>query len=112
MFRSSRIARLGRVAALVAGILAVGGSFGLHPEPAASAPATTHPEWSVSGAGAEAAPHVCLACLAHRSIPLPRLTSVVFTPRPVVRIAPSTETSPVARLESRSREGRAPPSLG
>jgi hypothetical protein len=112
MIRSSRIARLGRIAALVAGILAVSGSFGLHPEPVADSTASAQPEWSAPGAASEASPHICLACLAHRSIPLPRLSSVVFTPRPVACAAPSAETAPLARLASPPREGRAPPSLG
>src|SRR5262245_3888831 len=109
MIRSSRFTRFGRAAALAAGILAVVGSFGLHPEPESTAGAPAHPEWASASAAAETAPHTCLACLAHRAIPLPRLNAVVFAPRPAAPAAVTADPVPIARLEAKPREGRAPP---
>jgi len=112
MILSLRIARLGRAAALVAGFLAVAGSFGLHPEPQRVAPAAAvEAQWSAPAGNLETSPHVCLACLAHRSIPLPRLSAVDLTPRPAASASPSAAPAPLARLESHPREGRAPPAL-
>ncbi|HKA35871.1 MAG TPA: hypothetical protein VKH43_03575 [Thermoanaerobaculia bacterium] len=112
MIRTSRITRFGRAAALAAGILSVVGSFGLHPEPEAAGCPPEHPEWASTPASAEAAPHACLACLAHRAIPLPRLNAVVFAPRPASPAAVSAAPVPIARLEAKPREGRAPPARG
>jgi hypothetical protein len=113
MIRSPKIARLGRVAALLAGFLSVAGSFGLHPEPVAVSPAApAQAEWAVPAADIDATPHVCLACLSHRSVPLPRLSSVVLAPRHVAATATCTATAPLARLESPPSEGRGPPALG
>lgn len=112
MICSSRITRLGRAVALAAGILAVIGSFGLHPEPDSTPAAPAHPEWASAPVSAETAPHACLACLAHRAIPLPRLDAVVFAPRPAAPAAVAADPVPIARLEAKPREGRAPPALG
>ena len=108
----SKIARLGRVAALVAGLASVAGSFGLHPEPVAISPAPAQTEWATPGGDTDATPHVCLACLAHRSMPLPRLPSVVLPPRPIVSAAARVSAAPVIRFDSPSPDGRAPPVLG
>ena len=112
MFRLSRISRLARVIALAAGVLAVGGSFGLHPEPDSVSPAPAQDQWATPSTSAETSPHACLACLAHRAVPLPRLSAVVFAPRPASPASISADPVPLARLESKPREGRAPPALG
>ena len=112
MIRSSRITRLGRAAALAAGILTIVGSFGLHPEPESAAVAPAQPEWASTSVSADSAPHTCLACLAHRAIPLPRLNAVVFDARPASPAAVTADPVPIARLEAKPREGRAPPALG
>lgn len=113
MIRSPKTARLGRVAALLAGFLSVAGSFGLHPEPVADSPSPpAQAGWAAPGADLDATPHVCLACLAHRSVPLPRLSSVVLAPRPVAPTAACAAAIPLARLEAPPSEGRAPPRLG
>ena len=113
MIRSSKIARTGRIAALLAGFLSVAGGFGLHPEPVTLSPAPdARIEWIGPAGGADASPHICLACLAHRTIPLPRLTAVVLAPRPAVCAAAFAPIVSIARLESHPAEGRAPPALG
>jgi hypothetical protein len=112
MMHSSRITRFGHAVALAAGILAVIGSFGLHPEPESAASPPAQPEWASTTTADEAAPHACLACLAHRAIPLPRLNAVVFVPRPASPAAVSADPVPIARLEAKPREGRAPPAQG
>jgi hypothetical protein len=108
----SKFARLGRVAALVAGLASVAGSFGLHPEPVADSPAPAQTEWAAPGGDTDATPHICLACLAHRSVPLPRLASVVLPPQPVVSAAARVAAASVVRFDSPSPDGRAPPVLG
>src|SRR5215467_14695668 len=82
MLQLSRITRLARAAALAAGFLVVTGSFGLHPEPDSGSPASTENHWAASEASAEATPHACLACLAHRAVPLLRLNAGGLAPRP------------------------------
>jgi len=112
MFRSLKTARSGQAALLLAGLLAVAGSFGLHPEPErAIAVSAAGAEWSALEDPVEQNPHVCLACLAHRAISLPRLSSVVFAPRPTAPAAVSATPSGLARLEAHPREGRAHPAL-
>jgi hypothetical protein len=111
MFRSIKTAPIVRAALLVAGVLAVTSSFGLHPEPEHNGPAAAGVEWSRAGGALEENPHICFACLAHRSIPLPHLFTSVPAPRAAADPAPPASTSPLARLESHPREGRAPPSL-
>ncbi|HJW13860.1 MAG TPA: hypothetical protein VJ776_04140 [Thermoanaerobaculia bacterium] len=105
--------RFGQAALLLAGFLAVSGSFGLHPEPERSPiAAATGEEWSAPDGLSDATPHICLACLAHRSVPLPRLSAVVLALRAAAPMAPAAAPSPPARLEGHPREGRAPPALG
>ena len=96
-----------RVLLLVAGLLAVSASFGLHPEPAAavSSPA---PAWS-SHVAPPLASHGCPACLTHRPVSLARLTAVVLQPESTV---PSPVVVFVRRLdrpEARPHQNRAPP---
>lgn len=111
MFRSIKTAPIVRAALLVAGVLAVSGSFGLHPEPEHLGSTTTGVEWSRPAGALEANPHICFACLAHRSIPLPHLFASAPAPRAASLAAPLASPSLLARLESHPREGRAPPSL-
>jgi hypothetical protein len=113
MFRTSRVARFGQIALLIAGFLAVSGSFGLHPEPeGASLSASAGTEWTGLNGFGETGSHVCFACLAHRSIPLPRLSAVVLALRSTAPAAPAAAPCRLARLEGHPREGRAPPVLG
>jgi hypothetical protein len=114
MFQSMRKARFGQVAPILAGFLAVSGSFGLHPEPEAAqlaATASAPGEWHAPELGAETNPHVCVACLSHRSISLPRPAAVVLQPASAVMPTLDADPSPLGRLEVQAREGRAPPPL-
>src|SRR6476646_4111190 len=81
MLLPMRKARFGQFALMIAGFLAVSGSFGLHPEPEPTLSAAAFPS-SAPGFTADRiageAQHGCLACLAHRSISLPRLAAVVL----------------------------------
>jgi hypothetical protein len=113
MFRSMRRARFGQFALMIAGFLAVAGSFGLHPEPEPAPPADTAssaPVWASARPGGEA-PHECLACLAHRSLSLPRLAAVVLQPGSAVKASAVAAPAHLAKLDAHPREGRAPPTL-
>jgi len=97
---------------MIAGFLAVAGSFGLHPEPEpAQAAAAAGTGWHALDRTGETNPHVCVACLSHRSISLPRLAAVVLQPASTVAQTEDAAPSPLGRLEVQSREGRAPPAL-
>jgi hypothetical protein len=113
MFLSMKKARFGQFTLILAGFLAVSGSFGLHPEPeAAQAPSAAFgSEWHALDRTGEANPHVCLACLSHRSLSLPRPAALVLQPASAVRPTVEASPSPLGRLEVQSREGRAPPVL-
>ena len=114
MFLSMRKARFGQFALILAGFLAVSGSFGLHPEPEPGQAATTAPartEWRVLEGTGETNPHVCVACLSHRSISLPRPTAVVLQTASAATPTLDAAPSPLGRLEVQSREDRAPPAL-
>lgn len=112
MFPSMRKARFGQFALILAGFLAVSGSFGLHPEPEpGETAAMAGTEWHAPELGAETNPHVCVACLSHRSISLPRPAAVVL--QPASAVTPTLDAAPslLGRLEVQAREGRAPPAL-
>ena len=114
MFLSIKKARFGQFALIFAGSLAVSGSFGLHPEPEpglAAATASAGTEWHAPELNAETDPHVCLACLSHRSISLPRPAAVVLQPASAVTPTLDAAPSPLGRLEVQPHEGRAPPAL-
>jgi hypothetical protein len=107
-----RRARFGQFALILAGFLAVSGSFGLHPEPeSGQAAALAGTEWHAPELGAETNPHICVACLSHRSISLPRPAAVVLQPASAVTPTRDDAPSPLGRLEVQAREGRAPPPL-
>lgn len=113
MFLSLRKARFGQLALMIAGFLAVSGSFGMHPEPepAQAVAAVAGSGWNTVDRTEENNPHACIACLSHRSISLPRLAAVVLQPASAVARASDAAPSPLGRLEVRPREGRAPPTL-
>jgi hypothetical protein len=111
MFRSVKDARFVRIALLAAGVLVVTGSFGLHPEPEHLAPAAAGAGWNGPAGSLETNPHICFACLALRSVPLPRLSAVVLAPRATEPASAAATLSLLGRLDSHPREGRAPPSL-
>jgi hypothetical protein len=113
MFRSSGFARFGRIVLLVAGLAAVSGSFGLHPEPQdTTAPAGGGIGWVGPHTAENSTSHACLACLAHRSVPLPRLSAVILAPQSAAPAGPAAPAASLRRLEGHASVSRAPPSLG
>ena len=114
MVLSMRKARFGQFALILAGFLAVSGSFGLHPEPEpgqAAGMASAGTEWHAPELAAETNPHVCVACLSHRSISLTRPAAVVLQPASAVTPTLDAAPSRLGRLEVQACEGRAPPAL-
>ena len=112
MFRALREARLAQIVLLAAGLLAVSGSFGLHPEPEGSAArVATGDGWTTLDRTGAAPLHDCFLCLAHKSISLPRLSAVVLQPGSAVHATPVAAQSLLGRLDADSGEGRAPPAL-
>jgi hypothetical protein len=112
MFLSMKKARFGQFALILAGFLAVSGSFGLHPEPEpalGAAMASAGAEWHAPELNAETSPHACVACLSHRSISLPPPAAVVLQPASAVTPSLDADHSTLGRLEVQAREGRAPP---
>ncbi len=111
MFQALRRSRYGQTVLALAGVLAISSSFGLHPEPACAVAlrtADSAPVWTLAEAS-NGATHGCLACLAHRSVSLPRLSGVVLQPGASVAAAAARPTSPPASLETAPHQGRAPP---
>src|SRR5262245_52581467 len=111
MLSRLRIARLAHLALGLACLLAVTGSVGLHPEPEGTA---ENSAVSVTGIWktpqAPGAPsHGCLACLAHRSIPLTRLFGMVLAPVACVGTLSLLPTTHLSAGASAPHEGRAPP---
>ena len=104
-------ASLAHLALGLACLLAVTGSIGLHPEPDASGENRTVSLtgiWEIPQPPG-AASHGCLACLAHRSIPLTQLCGVVLAP---VTCVGTPSLLPAPHLSARAsapHEGRAPP---
>jgi hypothetical protein len=111
MLRTFRSLRLGQMALAFASVLAVTGSLGLHPEPAvvSSQPASDgSAQWQAPG-GQDTATHDCLACLAHRSLSLPRLSGVVLEPGTAVALSFWWRTERPLPPPGRTHAGRAPP---
>jgi hypothetical protein len=112
MFRALKKVRTAQIVLLVAGFLAVSGSFGLHPEPEGPAARVAAGEgWNALDRSGTATKHDCYLCLSHKSVSLPRLTAVVLEAGSAVTARPVADCSPLGRLESHPREGRAPPAL-
>jgi hypothetical protein len=110
MLHAFRKARAAQFVLLVAGFLAVSGSFGLHPEPEGPAARVAAGDgWNALNRSGTAAKHDCYLCLLHKSVSLPRLAAVVLEVGSAVTVRPVTDSSPLGRLESHPREGRAPP---
>src|SRR6266568_1486178 len=111
MLRTFRSLRLGQMALAIASVLAVTGSLGLHPEPAAADSRQTSDgsaQWQAPG-GEDNATHDCLACLAHRSLSLPRLSGVVLEPGTAVPLSFCRRTERPLPAPGRTHAGRAPP---
>src|SRR5215510_2703116 len=111
MLSRLRIARLAHLALGLACLLAVTGSIGLHPEPdgaSEDSAASITGVWKVPQAPG-APSHGCLACLAHRSVPLTRLSGVVLAPVACVGTLSLLPAPHLSVHASAPHEGRAPP---
>ncbi|MGH9317826.1 MAG: hypothetical protein ACRD1P_12065 [Thermoanaerobaculia bacterium] len=111
MFPALRKSRYGQTVLALAGLLAISSSFGLHREPecaAARRAGNSTPVWTLVDAFNHAT-HGCLACLAHRSVSLPRLSGVILQPGVSVAAAVTRPAPRPANLETAPYEGRAPP---
>lgn len=116
MLSACRAARSGRILLLAAALLAVAGSFGLHPEPGIEGregregrlASSVAPEWN-AGVSADAVAHGCLACLAHRSVSLAGLAVFVPASNASHPAPPAVPVEPVRVLAARTVDGRAPP---
>jgi hypothetical protein len=107
MFRQMRSARAVHLALSIAALLAIGGSFGLHPEPGAGA--GTPSAGGISTVKDVASPHGCLACLTHGVALVSPLAGIIpdgaaSTPSSLV-----FELDPSGRLSGRNHSGRSPP---
>jgi hypothetical protein len=110
MFSTLRTARLGQLAFALACVLAITGSVGLHPEPTGFSPEENRSGAAWNSPQAPDRPtHSCLACLAHRTVSLPRLFGVVLAPGATVASAARPRSPLPASLAATPHEGRAPP---
>ena len=98
-----------RVALVLAALLSVGSSIGLHPEPSGvpSSPVTRF----AAASGMESASHCCLACLTHASALVSPLAGILQADGRVSPSAHSADPTPHARLSGRDLSGRSPPAL-
>jgi predicted cobalt transporter CbtA len=106
MLRVIRSARFGQIALGIAGILAIAGSFGLHPEPA-SAPRFAGARWSA--AIISSATHGCPVCLAHRPAPVAALVVTLLGPPDAVGEPQPASVPAVRPTAPLAQDGRAPP---
>ena len=93
-----------RLALAVAVLLAVGASFGLHPEPGARGAAD-----GISRVLNASAAHDCLACLGHVTAVASPLSGIVPEASPASGAALSECSLPFSRLTCRDLSGRSPP---
>jgi hypothetical protein len=107
MLRKIRTMPAVRLALALAVLLAVGASFGLHPEPGSqSAPSAVG---GITKVRAAAAPHDCLACLTHGAAIAAPLAGIVLEADSTSPAGPSGGSIPPARLARRDLSGRSPP---
>jgi hypothetical protein len=111
MLRRLRNARFGQVALAIAGLLAIAGSFGLHPEPSGAdgvARGRPLPGWSVASV-VSGGSHGCPACLAHRAAPVARLVVALLAPPAPARACDAAPVATPRVSRSLPHDGRAPP---
>jgi hypothetical protein len=107
MLRQTRNRPAVRLALAVALLLALGASFGLHPEPASQgSPSGVS---GISTARSAAAPHGCLACLTHGATMVSPLFGIVLEAAPSSATGLPEGSLPPARLTCRDLSGRSPP---
>ena len=114
MLQAVRMARWSRVLLFAAALVAIAGSFGMHPEPGAAPPALSTaagaPAWTADSTDASST-HGCFACLAHRNVSLSG--PAVFAPSAAraVGAAVLVPTRALRLFAPRLDDGRAPPAL-
>jgi hypothetical protein len=111
MLRALRQARFVQFALAAASLLAITGSLGLHPEPAVAGGAMRQVSSASFQANraAEGDSHACLACLAHRTVPLPGPAGVLLAPIASVSRPLSPRPTDVLSTVALPHDGRAPP---
>lgn len=115
MLQAVRVARWSRALLFAAAVVAIAGSFGLHPEPGAGVPALSPvagaPAWTAERPDASTT-HGCFACLAHRNVSMPGLA--VFAPSAARAVGSAIvgSTRALRLFAPRLGDGRAPPALG
>jgi hypothetical protein len=107
MLRQLRTVRAAQIALCLAAIVAVGGSFGLHPEPGSGA-VSIHAS-GFSTFKTSPAPHGCLACLAHGAALVPPISGILLTSSPAATASVFLEPALAGRLAGRDLSGRSPP---
>lgn len=107
MLRQLRTARAAQIVLCLAAILAIGGSFGLHPEPRAGALPASPAGFSTLKIAS--APHGCLACLTHGAALAAPLSGFFLAGAPAAAASLPGEPALPGRLAGRELSGRSPP---
>ena len=111
MFQPLRRSGYGQTVFALAALLAISSAFGMHPEPTSARPlpsVDSSPLWTPVDVSDQVS-HGCLACLAHRSVSLPRLCGAVLEPGASVTTAVARPTPQPADIKTAPHQGRAPP---
>lgn len=109
MIRSLRGSPGVRLALGVAVLLAVGASFGLHPEPSGPGPAPLQDRFAAAAVETSGS-HACVACLTFGAALVAPLSGIVLSGALSVAAAAMPGPGSPARLPGRDLSGRSPPS--
>ena len=98
---------------LLAAVLSLSGSLGLHPEPATEyrAGGTTPLARAAGQAGPPFALHLCPVCLLHFSVSLPPSGDIARSVLPAAGALVPSRSAFTGLVELRPHEGRAPPAV-
>jgi hypothetical protein len=113
MLRKLKNARFGQIALVLASLLAITGSLGLHPEPTGALSTPTLDgltRWDGPRVQ-DGARHDCLACLAHRSLSLLGPSGIGLEPGVLVALVQAPRSVRPLAAPLRIHAGRAPPAL-
>ncbi|MCA1580393.1 MAG: hypothetical protein LC796_03180 [Acidobacteria bacterium] len=114
MLQAVRGARWSRVLLFAAALVAIAGSFGLHPEPGTALPAMSAaagvPAWTAESPDGSST-HGCFACLAHRNVSLSGLAVFAPSAARAVGSAVMVPRRALSLFAPRLDDGRAPPAL-
>jgi hypothetical protein len=108
MLRRVRTAPVVRLALCVAGFLAIGASFGLHPEPGANF-GSSPPGIAVAKLRTLEARHGCVACLTHGAALASPLLGILLARSPSELASLLVDPSSHGRLAGMDLPGRSPP---